>query len=184
MSPTLLWYACSNDLRKATDLPLDVHLMIDNPDQYIEAFAEAGSSIITVHAEVPRHLHRTVQTIRDAGISPGVALCPATPAIMIEHVLDIVDLVLIMTVNPGFGGQSFIHEMVPKIKQVRKMVEDSGRDIDIEVDGGINDITAPIAVKAGANVLVAGSYVFDSNAPDERVELLRRVCLSTEPCCE
>ena len=170
-----------SDLRKSTDIPLDVHLMIDNPDLYIQAFAEAGSSIITVHAEASPHLHRTIQTIKDTGISPGVALCPATPAIMIEHVLEIVDLVLIMTVNPGFGGQSFIDEMVPKIKQVRKMVARTGRNIDIEVDGGINDITAPVVVRAGANVLVAGSFVFESDDPDEKVELLRKVCLPADP---
>jgi ribulose-phosphate 3-epimerase len=163
-------------LRKATDLPLDVHLMIDNPNLYIQDFAEAGSSIITFHAEASCHLHRIIETIRDAGCSPGIALCPSTPAVMIQHIIGMVDLVLLMTVNPGFGGQVFIPEMVTKIRQVREMVDRTGREIDIEVDGGINDITAPVAVKAGANVLVAGSYVFGNDTPAENVERLRHVC--------
>ncbi|HAV21329.1 MAG: ribulose-phosphate 3-epimerase [Bacillota bacterium] len=160
-------------LRKATHLPLDVHLMIDNPSLYIEDFAEAGSSIITVHAEVSCHLHRLLNSIRDAGCSPGVALCPATPAVMIEHIIHMVDLVLVMTVNPGFGGQDFIPEMVTKIRQVREMIDRTGREIDLQVDGGINDVTAPIAVQAGANVLVAGSYIFESPDPAERLQRLR-----------
>lgn len=164
-------------LRKATGLPLDVHLMIDNPNLYIQDFAEAGSSIITFHAEASCHLHRIIETIRDAGCSPGIALCPSTPAVMIEHIIGMVDLVLLMTVNPGFGGQVFIPEMVTKIREVREMIDRTGRDIDIEVDGGINDVTAPIAAKAGANVLVAGSYVFGNGSPAENVERLRNVCL-------
>ncbi len=166
------------DLRKTTDIPLDVHLMIENPELYVEAFAEAGSSVITVHAEASCHLHRTIQAIRDAGCSPGVALCPATPVVMIEHIIDMVDLVLVMTVNPGFGGQTFISEMIPKIRKVREMVDRLGRDIDIEVDGGINDITAPVVAEAGANVLVAGSYVFRNDTPAKNVERLRSVCLA------
>ena len=165
------------DLRKVTCLPMDVHLMIDNPDRHIQAFADAGSSIITVHAEASLHLHRTVQAIRDAGVTAGVAICPATPALMIEHVLGMVDLVLVMTVNPGFGGQDFLYEMVPKIRQVREMVERTGRRIDIEVDGGISDVTAPIVVEAGANVLVAGSYIFAGDTPKTRVERLRGASL-------
>ncbi|NLJ61036.1 MAG: ribulose-phosphate 3-epimerase [Firmicutes bacterium] len=165
------------DVRKSTDLPLDVHLMIDNPDLYIQAFAEAGSSVITVHAEASCHLHRTIRTIKDAGCAPGVALCPATPVVMIEHVIDMVDLVLVMTVNPGFGGQTFIYEMIPKIKKVREMADKIGRDIEIEVDGGINDITAPMVTEAGANVLVAGSYIYEHDVPAKKVEHLRRVCL-------
>ncbi|HHX26105.1 MAG TPA: ribulose-phosphate 3-epimerase [Firmicutes bacterium] len=164
------------DLGKATDTPLDVHLMIENPELYVEAFAKAGSSVITVHAEASCHLHRTIQAIRDAGCSPGVALCPATPVIMIEQIIDMVDLVLVMTVNPGFGGQAFIYEMVPKIRKVREMVDRLGLDIDIEVDGGINATTAPVVAEAGANVLVAGSYVFRGDTPAENVELLRSVC--------
>lgn len=166
------------DLGKVTDTPLDVHLMIENPELYVEAFAKAGSSVITVHAEASCHLHRTIQAIRDAGCSPGVALCPATPVIMIEQIIDMVDLVLVMTVNPGFGGQAFIYEMAPKIRKVREMVDRLGRDIDIEVDGGINDITAPVVAEAGANVLVAGSYVFRNDTPAKNVERLRSVCLA------
>ncbi|NLA06445.1 MAG: ribulose-phosphate 3-epimerase [Firmicutes bacterium] len=164
-------------LRKTTDIPLDVHLMIDNPSLYIHDFAEAGSSVITVHAEASCHLHRIIQTIRDAGCSPGIALCPSTPTVMIKHVIHMVDLVLIMTVNPGFGGQVFIPETVTKIREVREIIDRTGRDIDLEVDGGINDITAPLAVKAGANVLVAGSYIFENDAPTKKVERLRNVCL-------
>ena len=164
------------DLGKATDTPLDVHLMIENPELYVEAFAKAGSSVITVHAEASCHLHRTIQAIRDAGCSPGVALCPATPVIMIEQIIDMVDLVLVKTVITRIGEQAFIYEMVPKIRKVREMVDRLGLDIDIEVDGGINATTAPVVAEAGANVLVAGSYVFRGDTPAENVELLRSVC--------
>lgn len=160
-------------LRAVSCLPLDVHLMIDNPDLYIERFAEAGSSIITVHAEASSHLHRTLQAIRYAGASPGVAINPATPAAALGHVLDLVDLVLVMTVNPGFGGQEFIAGMVRKIEQLKTMVAEAGREIDIEVDGGITPETVPQVVKAGANVLVAGNFVFGHGDPRANLERLR-----------
>lgn len=160
-------------LHAASRLPLDVHLMIDNPDLFIESFAEAGSSIITVHAEATSHLHRTLQAIRSAGASPAVAINPATPAAALGHVLDLVDLVLVMTVNPGFGGQEFIVGMVRKIEQVKAMVAEAGREIDIEVDGGITPETAPLVVKAGANVLVAGNFVFGRGDPRTNLERLR-----------
>jgi ribulose-phosphate 3-epimerase len=145
-------------IRPVTQKPFDVHLMIAPADPYLEQFAKAGADVITVHAEAGPHLDRSLQTIRALGKRAGVALNPATPASIIAHVLDRVDLVLVMTVNPGFGGQAFIEAMLPKISEVREMVR--GRDIDIEVDGGITVETAPLVVKAGANVLVAGSAVF------------------------
>jgi ribulose-phosphate 3-epimerase len=137
---------------------VDVHLMITPADAFLEAFAEAGADTITVHAEAGPHLHRSLQTIRALGKRAGVALNPATPADAIDYVLDLVDLVLVMTVNPGFGGQAFIAAALPKIENVRHKL--AGRPVDIEVDGGITPETAPLVVKAGANALVAGSAVF------------------------
>jgi len=144
--------------RSATKKPFDVHLMIAPVDPYLEAFAEAGAQTITVHAEAGPHLDRSLQTIRDLGKRAGVALNPATPAAVIEPVLERIDLILVMTVNPGFGGQAFIPAMLEKITQLKAMI--AGRGIDIEVDGGITPATAGEAARAGANVLVAGSAVF------------------------
>jgi ribulose-phosphate 3-epimerase len=145
-------------LRPHTDRIFDVHLMIAPADPYLEAFAKAGSDIISIHAEAGPHLHRSLQTIRGLGKRAGVVLNPGTPAGAIEPVLDLVDLVLVMSVNPGFGGQSFIGSAVEKIRQIRLMA--GGRPIDIEVDGGVNAETAALVAAAGANVLVAGSAVF------------------------
>ena len=136
---------------------MDVHLMIAPVDPYIEAFASAGADVLTAHVEAGPHLHRTLQAIRAAGMRPGVALNPATPAESIEHVLDLVDLVCVMTVNPGFGGQSFI-DMTAKVRRLRQMIGD--REIHIEIDGGVTPVTAPLVAAAGADVLVAGSAVF------------------------
>ncbi len=147
-------------LRKATDLPFDVHLMIAPVDPFIDAFADAGANILTVHPEAGPHLHRTLQRIRAAGMKSGVALNPATPADAIKPVLDDVDLILVMSVNPGFGGQSFIGSQLRKIETVRAMIDAISRDIMLEVDGGVDPETAPKAIAAGANVLVAGSAVF------------------------
>ena len=147
-------------LRKSTDLPFDTHLMIAPVDPYIDDFADAGANILTVHPEAGPHLHRTLQRIRAAGMQPGVALNPATPASVIEPVLDDIDLVLVMSVNPGFGGQSFIESQLRKIEAVRAMIDKSGREIMLEVDGGVDPKTAPKAIAAGADVLVAGSAVF------------------------
>jgi ribulose-phosphate 3-epimerase len=144
--------------RPATQKHFDVHLMIAPADPYLQAFADAGAQTITVHAEAGPHLDRSLQTIRDLGKRAGVALNPATPVAAIETVLDRIDLVLVMTVNPGFGGQAFIPAMLPKIRQVRAMTK--GHDIDIEVDGGIAPDTAGDVARAGANVLVAGSAIF------------------------
>ncbi len=145
-------------IRPVTKKLFDVHLMIAPADPYLEQFAKAGADIITVHAEAGPHLDRSLQTVRALGKKAGVSLNPATPASVVAHVLDRVDLILVMTVNPGFGGQSFIKAMLPKISEIRDMVR--GRAIDIEVDGGITPETAPLVVKAGANALVAGSAVF------------------------
>ena len=146
-------------LRPHTDKIFDVHLMIAPADPYLEAFADAGSDIITVHAEAGPHLHRSLQAIRALGKKAGVSLNPSTPIEAIKHVMDLVDLILIMTVNPGFGGQSFI-PVLDKIEAARELVNKEGRDIDIEVDGGVNPQTAKDVIAAGANVLVAGTAVF------------------------
>ena len=150
-------------IRPVTKKVLDVHLMIAPADPYIEAFAEAGSDIITVHAEAGPHLDRTLQLIRSLGKKAGVSLNPSTPETVLEYVLDKLDLILVMSVNPGFGGQAFIPEMAEKIARIRKMIGD--RDIHIEVDGGISPKTAGIVAAAGADVLVAGSAVYQNNDP-------------------
>lgn len=160
-------------VKRVTDLPLDVHLMIANPDQYIGAFADAGADVITIHAEASVHLHRSIQAIKAAGCRAGVALNPHTPLDVLRYVLADVDLVLLMTVNPGFGGQSFIPAVVSKIELLVQWLQDAGRydDVHVEVDGGINEATAPSVKEAGADVLVAGSAVF--GAADPRAVLRR-----------
>ena len=140
--------------------PLDVHLMIAPVDPYITAFAEAGADIITFHPEAGPHPHRTAQAIRAAGCRVGVSLNPATPLTALDHMLDLVDLVLVMSVNPGFGGQSFISSQLEKISELRQLIDASGRDIELEVDGGVNRETAAQVIAAGANVLVAGTATF------------------------
>lgn len=147
-------------LREVTDLPLDVHLMIVQPENFVQAFADAGADIISVHLEASPHLHRTLQQIRDAGCKVGVAINPHTPARALQEVLTMVDLVNVMTVNPGFGGQSFIMDTKSKIAELRAMIGDIQKNIHIEVDGGIDAETASHAVQAGADVLVAGSAIF------------------------
>ena len=158
-------------LRPVTKLPLDVHLMIAPADPYIAAFAEAGADIITVHAEADPHLHRTLGLIRQLGKKAGVAINPATPPGAIAHVLDQLDLVLVMTVNPGFGGQSFIEPMLDKIASVSAMI--AGRNIRLEVDGGVTPATAGLCAPAGADVLVAGSAVFAGGAVAENIAAIR-----------
>jgi ribulose-phosphate 3-epimerase len=147
-------------LRPHTTKPFDVHLMISPVDQYVEAFANAGADIITVHPEAGPHVHRTVQLIKSLGKKAGVVLNPATPAKMLDYLIDDVDLVLVMSVNPGFGGQSFISSQLRKIEAIAKMIAKTGRHIDLQVDGGIDTVTAPQAIDAGANVLVAGTATF------------------------
>ena len=147
-------------VRRVTSLPLDVHLMIETPEQYLADFAEAGANILTVHVETCPHLHRTIQQIRELGVTPGVTLNPATSLETVREILPFVDQILVMTVNPGFGGQSYIPTMANKIARLAAMIASNGLDIDIEVDGGIDANTAPIVVEAGARVLVAGTAVF------------------------
>lgn len=147
-------------LRPHTDKPFDVHLMIAPVDPFISDFAKAGANILTVHPESGPHLHRTLQAIRAAGMKPGVALNPGTPADIIDPVIDDIDLVLVMSVNPGFGGQSFIESQLRKIEILRQKIDETGRDIILEVDGGLNPETAPRAVSAGVTAIVAGSAVF------------------------
>lgn len=162
-------------LRPHTTKPFDVHLMIAPIDPYLEAFAEAGADIITVHPEAGPHIHRTLQAIRALGKKPGVVLNPGTPTAMLDNLIDLVDLVLVMSVNPGFGGQSFIHSQLTKIEAVRKLIDQQGRHIHLEVDGGVNAETARLCVEAGADVLVAGSATFKGgpNAYCENIRMLR-----------
>ncbi len=147
-------------VRRATRLPIDVHLMVVEPDRHLEACAQAGATSITVHVEAVRHLHRILEHLKDLGIDAGVALNPATPAGAIEPVLPDLDLILVMSVNPGYAGQRFIASVVPKIRQMREWVADRALTVDLHVDGGINERTAPLPVAAGANVLVAASAIF------------------------
>ncbi|WP_368504027.1 ribulose-phosphate 3-epimerase [Alkalihalophilus sp. As8PL] len=148
-------------IRPITTLPLDVHLMIENPDQYIPAFAKAGADIITVHVEACPHLHRTIHLIKEQGVKAGVVLNPHTPFDAIKPIVQDLDMILFMTVNPGFGGQSFIHSVLPKIEEAASYVKQHGFDIEIEVDGGVNPETAKLCIDAGANVLVAGSAIYN-----------------------
>jgi ribulose-phosphate 3-epimerase len=147
-------------LRPVTSIPLEVHLMISEPDRYLGAFAKAGANTLIVHQEGAIHLNRTVQEIHSLGLRAGVAINPATPAVLLEEVLPDLELVLVMTVNPGFGGQEFISGVLPKIRRVRRMIEEARTDCELEVDGGIEPHTAPLVVEAGARILVAGSAIF------------------------
>ncbi|EKN64107.1 ribulose-phosphate 3-epimerase [Neobacillus bataviensis LMG 21833] len=160
-------------IRPITKLPLDVHLMIENPDQYFEAFAKAGADYITVHVEACRHLHRTIQNIKSFGIKAGVVLNPATPVETIQHVIGDIDMVLLMSVNPGFGGQKFIPEVLPKIRKVKDMADQKGFAIEIEIDGGVNPETAKQCIDAGANVLVAGSAIYNQPDYGKAISLIR-----------
>ncbi len=156
-------------VRRCTRLPVDTHLMIVEPERYVEAFAKAGSDIVTVHAEVSPHLHRTIQAIRATGARAGVVLNPSTPLDCLEYVLSDVSLVLLMSVNPGFGGQSYVPAVTEKIRRLRRMADERGLELDIEVDGGIKPSTVGGAAEAGANVFVAGTAVF--GAPDYRAAI-------------
>ncbi|MEX0828965.1 MAG: ribulose-phosphate 3-epimerase [Nitrospirales bacterium] len=160
-------------LRKVTALPLDVHLMMTNPDEFIPEFAEAGANILTVHVETCPHLHRTVQSIKEHGMKAGVSLNPATSATTVEQILGEVDLVLVMSVNPGFGGQTFIDSTLDKIRQIRAMISASKNSPYLEVDGGITVKNAASVLKAGANVLVAGSAIFGSDNMPDTIRQLR-----------
>jgi len=159
------------DLRPHTNKIFDVHLMIDNPDNYLQDFANAGADIITVHAEAVTHLDRTLASIKALGKKAGVSLVPSTPPDVLEYVIDKLDLILVMTVNPGFGGQSFLPSQLDKITKIKQMIGD--RNIDLQVDGGINTETAKQVISAGANVLVAGSAIFKGNDYASNIRLLR-----------
>ncbi len=162
-------------VRRVTKLPLDVHLMIVEPERHLEAFAEAGADSISVHIEATPNLHRALQIIRKLDCRVGVAVNPHTPASALREIMHMLDLVLVMTVNPGFGGQKFLEETMPKVTQLRKMAKKIGRQIDLEVDGGINPTTAPIVVHAGANVLIAGTSVFsEKHSIQQGVDALRQ----------
>ena len=160
--------------RKVTNLPLDVHLMIENPDRYIPDFAKAGADILTVHQETVPHLHRTVQLIRSFGKKAGVSINPATPVATLDLILDDLDLVLVMSVNPGFGGQSFIPSCLGKIAALRRMIEERGLKVELEVDGGVKTDNIGRIVAAGADVLVAGSAVFGTDDYRETIATLKR----------
>src|SRR5574344_86258 len=160
---------------KTCKKPLDVHFMIMHPEKYIERTAKLGAMMMNVHYEACTHLHRTVQQIHNAGMTAAVTLNPATPVSMLEDIIDDVDMVLLMSVNPGFGGQTFIENTIQKVKRLRKMIDDAGTNTLIEVDGGVNAETAPILVKAGVDVLVSGSYVFKSSDPISTIKSLKNL---------
>lgn len=161
-------------IRPVTKLPLDVHLMIEEPDRYIPQFAKSGADVISVHQEACRHLHRTLYLIKEQGVKAGVVLNPATPLVTIEPILPDVDMVLLMTVNPGFGGQAFIPNVVPKIRELRRMLDERGLGhVEIEIDGGVNEQTAKLCREAGATVLVAGSAVFGQADRAKAISLIR-----------
>lgn len=162
-------------IRKATTKTLDVHLMIEQPERYITAFADAGADALTLHYEASRHLHRAMQQIRDAGMKAGVVLNPHTPVELLQDLLPYLDLVLLMSVNPGFGGQKFILQILDKTVRLKKMIEKRGLEVLIEVDGGVNAETAAQLFDAGADALVAGSYVFGSEDPQKTIERLLEV---------
>lgn len=160
-------------LRPETDMVLDVHLMVTNPEKIVDEFADAGADIIGVHVEATPHIHRALQMIKNKGVKAEVVINPGTPVLAIEPVLDMVDQVLVMTVNPGFGGQKFLPSTLEKIAQLRAVRDELGYDFDIQVDGGINDETVVAAYEAGANVFVAGSYVYDKVDPAAKIARLK-----------
>ncbi len=162
-----------NSIKKKARIPLDVHLMIENPEKYITDFVDAGSDILTVHVETCSHLEGVVSSIKRLGVKGGVVLNPATPLIFLDHILEQVDMVLLMSVNPGFGGQQFLPSVLPKIEKLREKIDNAGLNTDIQVDGGINPSNCRSVVEAGANVLVAGSSVFHSTNYKETIAELR-----------
>ena len=164
-----------SSLRKTTNLPFDVHLMIEDPDRYIDVFVEAGSNIITVHAEAVIHLHRTVQTIKEKGVKAGVSLNPSTPLACVEEILPDIDLLLIMTVNPGFGGQKFISGMLPKIRKARELAQTRGLKMAIEVDGGVTAENIGTLAEAGADIFVAGAAIFGSTSYSDTIARMKAI---------
>ncbi|MCP3739048.1 ribulose-phosphate 3-epimerase [Rossellomorea sp. BNER] len=166
-------------IRPVTELPLDVHLMIENPERYIEAFAKSGADIITVHVETCPHLHRTIQQIKALGVKAGVVLNPATPAEMVRPIIDELDMVLLMTVNPGFGGQSFIENVLPKIATIREWANKLNPSLEIEVDGGINPENAQKCAKSGADVFVAGSAIYNQKDRKQAIQEIRNAAINS-----
>ncbi len=164
-----------NSIRNKTKLPFDVHLMISDPDKYVEEFINSGADIITVHVEACTHLHRTIQNIKALGVKAAVSLNPATPLNTIEEILEELDMVLIMSVNPGFGGQKFIKKSIDKIERLKKMIDDKNLNIDIQVDGGISTDNVKEVVDAGANVIVSGSAIFKSDNIKDTINLFREL---------
>lgn len=162
-------------MHKHSNKSLDVHLMIVNPDQYIETFVKAGAEIITVHYEACPHLHRTIQHIKSFGIKAGIALNPHTPVHLLEDIIEELDLVLIMSVNPGFGGQKFISHAIKKVADTKALIQSKNSNALIEVDGGVNSENAPLLISAGADALVAGSFIFNSPNPSETIEKLKSI---------
>ena len=168
-------------LRKITRLPFDVHLMIENPERYIDSFADAGSDVITVHVEAARHLHRIIAHIRERGIKAGVSLNPATPFVQVEPILNDIDVLLIMTVNPGFGGQKFINNALPKIRKAREMVNSTAPNVAIEVDGGVTLHNIKSIAEAGADIIVAGASVFGSGNYKQTIWSMKAILLPPYP---
>ena len=168
-------------IKRVATVPLDVHLMIEDPDRYIDAFVDAGASMLSVHVEVLFHLHRTISAIKQRGVKAGVVLNPSTPVVAIEEVARDVDHVLVMSVNPGFGGQSFIPRSVAKIRAVRELLRSVGSDVPIEVDGGIDLHTVGLVVDAGAELLVAGQAIFGGGEPEQAVRALKQAALAARP---
>lgn len=164
-------------IRRITALPLDVHLMVLEPDHLIPSFIDAGASNITVHIEAIKHIHRTIGLIKASGLNAGITLNPGTSACLLDSLIPEIDLILLMTVNPGFGGQTFIYNTLEKIRSIRKMADACGKDIYIEVDGGIDTETAPLTVKAGANVLVAGTSIFGQPNITDALQKLKKSVL-------
>lgn len=165
-----------SSIRKITDMPFDVHLMIEEPGRYIDDFVKCGADIITVHVEACKHLNRVIAQIKDSGVKACVALNPATSLTTVDCILDEVDMILLMTVNPGFGGQKFIESSYEKIRLLRSMLKENNLDTDIQVDGGINDITLPKVLEAGANVIVAGTSVFSGNI-EENTKKIKEIII-------
>ena len=162
-------------VKRSTDVPVDAHLMVSNPDETVDWYADAGADIITVHYEASTHLHRTLTHLQQRGVKAGVVLNPATPVCVLESVIEVVDMVLLMSVNPGFGGQKFIENTIKKVGRLRQLIKESGSQALIEVDGGVQAETAPRLVKAGVNVLVSGSYVFKSTDPYATIHALKEL---------
>jgi ribulose-phosphate 3-epimerase len=168
-------------IKRVATVPLDVHLMIEDPDRYIDAFVDAGASMLSVHVEVLPHLHRTISAIKQRGVKAGVVINPSTPVVAIEEVARDVDHVLVMSVNPGFGGQSFIPRSVAKIRAVRELLRSVGSNVPIEVDGGIDLHTVGPVVDAGAELLVAGQAIFGGGEPEQAVRALKQAALAARP---